>query len=848
MPLSDSPEHRCQWLDCTNSFPDAEALYDHITSTHIGRKSAGTLSLECHWAGCSSKATKRDHLTSHARVHINLKPHSCGICQKSFKRPQDLKKHEKIHTEEHHAHHKHSKAVTAATSGAQATPPPHDDPKAVAAMQSAVYPPFPVPPYGYPYGFPQMSGAPMFPGFPSAPSPQDVGAYLEQQRQLNALAVANPNFGLGVGGANPYGLQYPPYANMPGMQGMQGMPMYNPAMMQGFPGYGFFPHPGVQHNMMSQGGATIPLTAHSYPLNGGAHQLPTPPNSNASFQGPPPMASSLYPSLPTLGSLYPAVKAEDASSPAQSTHSHDSSRHSHSHSSTSGHSPNPPSLSPASYNQSPSPEHESDVHLRRMFSGNAVAGHKRGFEDAADGFLQNLKNKRFQEEDLTQQVDSLDALALLLNPGDFSTNTPPPRSVDSSGSSSVSEYHPADVENINDLLANLAQSIDEVDHQKVDSYHQSAHPQSHQQHSMYSNPPVMPTSYGSMYPSLHAFEQPRVMAQMPRTTYGSQLPPTHSMYPDMHHQPSIRMNKAPMAPTISSDPSRINTYRHMEHLNRSSESKSRYRGSSIRTSSMDVDEEDEELVNSRKGYSSSIRSTSLDTTTSSTSDKSASTLSSNLSPIIASSFSEEPIESSPSSTPSIGGEGPRLPPMVAALSTTVPTTLPPLRDVLEMARYPSSTPSSSSSFSDTPTTSSSTASNPLYPSLSSLARPASSGSGVERLVPRFTLLGVRSDSEAISEGHEDYGRDADDSGIEDDDEVDHRSKKTRVASPAPMDENDAKLAAAVGRAKRLQVISALIAYVNAQFRANLVKQRLAAVSAATPTPAPTKIAPEPIAA
>src|SRR6267154_2937180 len=34
------------------------------------------------------------------------------ICKKSFKRPQDLKKHEKIHTEEHHAQHKHSKAVT----------------------------------------------------------------------------------------------------------------------------------------------------------------------------------------------------------------------------------------------------------------------------------------------------------------------------------------------------------------------------------------------------------------------------------------------------------------------------------------------------------------------------------------------------------------------------------------------------------------------------------------------------------------------------------------------------------------------------------------------------------------
>lgn len=39
------------------------------------------------------------------------------ICKKSFKRPQDLKKHEKIHTEEHHAQHKHSKAITVVDPG-----------------------------------------------------------------------------------------------------------------------------------------------------------------------------------------------------------------------------------------------------------------------------------------------------------------------------------------------------------------------------------------------------------------------------------------------------------------------------------------------------------------------------------------------------------------------------------------------------------------------------------------------------------------------------------------------------------------------------------------------------------
>ncbi|KAG0793158.1 hypothetical protein G6F29_005490 [Rhizopus arrhizus] len=46
-------------------------------------------------------AAKRDHLASHIKVHLNLKPYLCSTCNKGFKRSQDLKKHEKIHTKEH---------------------------------------------------------------------------------------------------------------------------------------------------------------------------------------------------------------------------------------------------------------------------------------------------------------------------------------------------------------------------------------------------------------------------------------------------------------------------------------------------------------------------------------------------------------------------------------------------------------------------------------------------------------------------------------------------------------------------------------------------------------------------
>ncbi|KDR85408.1 hypothetical protein GALMADRAFT_132105 [Galerina marginata CBS 339.88] len=111
-PPQDNLSHRCLWQDCTDAFVDPETLYNHLCNDHIGRKSTNNLCLTCRWKDCGTTCAKRDHITSHLRVHTPLKPHVCEICKKSFKRPQDLKKHEKIHTEEHHQQHKHSKAIT----------------------------------------------------------------------------------------------------------------------------------------------------------------------------------------------------------------------------------------------------------------------------------------------------------------------------------------------------------------------------------------------------------------------------------------------------------------------------------------------------------------------------------------------------------------------------------------------------------------------------------------------------------------------------------------------------------------------------------------------------------------
>ncbi|CAG8643302.1 23301_t:CDS:2 [Gigaspora margarita] len=99
--LHEGQELICQWKGCLRTFPDAETLYKHLSVEHVGRKSTGNLCLECHWDDCDIKTTKRDHITSHIRVHVPLKPHVCEACKKAFKRSQDLKKHKKTHTEEH---------------------------------------------------------------------------------------------------------------------------------------------------------------------------------------------------------------------------------------------------------------------------------------------------------------------------------------------------------------------------------------------------------------------------------------------------------------------------------------------------------------------------------------------------------------------------------------------------------------------------------------------------------------------------------------------------------------------------------------------------------------------------
>ncbi|KAF9056578.1 hypothetical protein BJ165DRAFT_1434680 [Panaeolus papilionaceus] len=76
---SQQPLHKCLWQDCTQAFVDPETLYNHLCNDHIGRKSTNNLCLTCKWKDCGTSCAKRDHITSHLRVHTPLKPHVCEV-------------------------------------------------------------------------------------------------------------------------------------------------------------------------------------------------------------------------------------------------------------------------------------------------------------------------------------------------------------------------------------------------------------------------------------------------------------------------------------------------------------------------------------------------------------------------------------------------------------------------------------------------------------------------------------------------------------------------------------------------------------------------------------------------
>lgn len=248
----------CQWLGCGLLFPDGETLYEHLCGEHIGRKSTGTLSLECRWGDCTATARKRDHLTSHCRVHTPQKAYNCTVsdsgpsakpslisaqtCNKAFKRPQDKKKHERTHTSSHQLLHKPKAAKVE----------PDEDTKPTVTTSH------PYTPYSMP----------------------DLPAIVRQQQSLNAHQAAFPL---------EYNLHYgPPY------------PMY--------------PVPAPQYYGAAYGSPAYPHTYQPFPG-------PPPPPPPALYPSPPPQSlypvlpsvNVSYPTLRTIKAESPAASSASQS-------------------------------------------------------------------------------------------------------------------------------------------------------------------------------------------------------------------------------------------------------------------------------------------------------------------------------------------------------------------------------------------------------------------------------------------------------------------------------------------------------------------------------------------------------
>eukprot|EP00835_Amoeboradix_gromovi_P001364 NODE_60_length_25605_cov_0.732377.p13 type:complete len:106 gc:universal NODE_60_length_25605_cov_0.732377:16893-16576(-) len=77
----------CKWKDCIYRAQSLIELLEH------SQKHESEAPFECKWSGCGRICHKRARLIAHLLTHIPVRNFQCNVCQKKYKRDQELRRH-----------------------------------------------------------------------------------------------------------------------------------------------------------------------------------------------------------------------------------------------------------------------------------------------------------------------------------------------------------------------------------------------------------------------------------------------------------------------------------------------------------------------------------------------------------------------------------------------------------------------------------------------------------------------------------------------------------------------------------------------------------------------------------